>query len=104
MNSDKKFWTDVKINGIFLNENIKSSLILYKNNTFAITCDFIENSCIYQGEYEIIKQKITLKRDNIINITDSLFTNEYTINYKDSVLVPNNTNFEKIKILNNDNQ
>lgn len=64
------------------------SLTLRQNGTFKIEIQEIEWSCYYKGKYEIQKDTLTLLRDDIQALTDSIFTDTYLIDQNKKTLFP----------------
>lgn len=96
-----KFWTK-KILTAEINEpkiHYGAVLRLYKNNSFATVIFSADYSNTYQGCYEIINNTLTLKRKDLIEITDSIFYNKYKIERNDSLLIPLNSKFSSIQII-----
>ena len=97
---DKKFWTEKSLIGIIEIEGTPKSgtLELFKNNSFSASYHRADYSCTYQGDYEIIDNRLILKRSDLTELTDRVFTTEYSINKKDSILIPMKNGFTKIAI------
>ena len=97
---DKKFWTDKSLIGFLEIEGTSKSgtLVLFKNGTFGASHHHADYSCTYQGNYKIIDNQLFLKRTDLTELTDKVFTTEYLINRKDSILQPMKNGFMKIEI------
>ncbi len=97
---DKKFWTEKSLIGfIEMEETPKSgTLELFKNGSFGASYHRADYSCTYQGNYEIIDNRLVLKRTDLTELTDKVFTTEYLINRKDSILKPIKNGFMEIGI------
>lgn len=97
---DKKFWTEKSLIGFVEEEGTPKSgtLILFKNGSFGASYHRADYSCTYQGDYEIIDDRLTLKRTDLTELTDSVFTTEYLIDRKDSILKPIENGFLEIGI------
>ncbi len=74
------------------------TLVLFKNGSFGASYHHADYSCTYQGDYEIIDNQLILKRTDIMELTDSIFTTKYLINRKNGVLKPTENEFLKIEI------
>lgn len=74
------------------------TLELFKNGSFGASYHRADYSCTYQGDYEIIDNRLVLKRTDLTELTDQVFTTEYLINRKDSVLKPMKNGFMEIGI------
>ncbi|MCB0475524.1 MAG: hypothetical protein KDC69_07600, partial [Flavobacteriaceae bacterium] len=74
------------------------TLVLFKNGSFGASYHRADYSCTYQGDYEIIDNRLTLKRTDLTELTDSVFTTEYLIDRKDSILKPIENGFLEIGI------
>lgn len=101
--NDKKSWTKEVYRGYINVEkeihNSDNRLILYKNNSFAITRYHIDYSCTYQGSYELQNGYLRLKRNDLSEITKNLFFTEYKLNSIDSTFYPTNKEYYPIKLL-----
>ena len=97
---DKKFWTEKSLVGFIEIEGTPKSgtLELFKNGSFGASYHRADYSCTYQGNYEIIDNRLILKRNNLTELTDKVFTTEYLINRKDSILKPMENGFMEIGI------
>ena len=97
---DKKFWTEKSLIGFVEEEGTSKSgtLVLFKNGSFGASYHRADYSCTYQGDYEIIDNQLTLKRTDLTKLTDSVFTTEYLIDRKDSILKPKEYGFLEIGI------
>ncbi|QBN20127.1 hypothetical protein [Flavobacterium nackdongense] len=73
-------------------------ITLNENESFVITIKQVEWTCYKKGNYEIKDNILTLKKDNLIQETDSLFTYKYKIDLKNKVLIPLEKGFNKITI------
>ena len=98
--TDKKFWTEKSLIGFIEMEGTPKSgtLELFKNGSFGASYHRADYSCTYQGNYEIIDNRLILKRTDLTELTDKVFTTEYLINRKDSVLKPMKNGFMEIGI------
>ena len=97
---DKKMWTDKVCIGRVQDQNDlnAASIILYENFTFAVTNSYVDWSCTYQGNFGIKDEILTLKRKDLPELTKNIFTDKYKFDLKDSLLIPVDNGFEKIKI------
>ena len=97
---NKKFWAQKTIIGFVAKEGTPDSgtLVLFKNGSFGASHHHADYSCTYQGDYEIIDNRLILKRTDLMELTDSIFTTEYLINRKDGVLKPTENAFLEIRI------
>ena len=97
---DKKFWTEKSLSGFIEMEGTPKSgtLELFKNGSFGASYHRADYSCTYQGNYEIIDNLLVLKRTDLTELTDKVFTTEYLINRKDSILRPVKNGFMEIGI------
>jgi len=66
----------------------RHSLTLWKSNTFKIQMREIEWSCFYKGIYKIDGDTLSLARNDIQSITDSIFSNTYLIDHSKGLLYP----------------
>lgn len=73
-------------------------ITLNENKSFIIKIQEIEWACYKKGDYEIKENILTLKKDNLIQETDSLFTYKYKIDLKNKVLIPLEKGFNTITI------
>jgi energy-coupling factor transporter transmembrane protein EcfT len=73
-------------------------IILNENKSFVIILQQPEWACYQKGNYEIKENILTLKKDNLIQETDSLFTYKYKIDLKNKVLIPLEKGFNTITI------
>lgn len=98
--TDKKFWTDKSLIGFVEIDGTPKSgtLELFKNGSFGASHHRADYSCTYQGNYEIIDNRLILKRIDLAELTDKVFTTEYLINRKDSILKPIENGFIGIRI------
>ncbi|ASV31609.1 hypothetical protein CJ263_16075 [Maribacter cobaltidurans] len=98
--TDKKFWTEKSLIGFVEEEGTPKSgtLVLFKNGSFGASYHRADYSCTYQGDYEIIDNRLTLKRTDLTEVTDSIFTTKYMIVRKDSILKPIENGFVEIGI------
>jgi hypothetical protein len=69
-----------------------------KNKSFIIELHEIEWTCYKKGDYEIKDNILTLKKDNLIKETNSLFTYKYRIELKNRILIPLEKGFNTITI------
>lgn len=89
---------DAVLIGLLDNSNNDRIITLNQNNSFVIKIQEIEWACYKKGDYEIKDNILTLKKDNLIPETDSLFTYKYKIDLKNKVLIPLEKGFKKITI------
>ena len=66
----------------------ESTLTLRQDGTFKIKVQEIEWACFYKGNYKIQGDTLTLSRQDIQAITDSLFSDKYLIGKNKQVLFP----------------
>jgi|GEM_PF-984907 len=100
---DRKFWTSRTLEAETQDEPGRSGkLILYSNNSFSAEKRDLEWSCTWQGEYEIRKSVIILRRDDLVSGSDSVFATEYQIDLKNNALVPAAPGFQKMQIMRTD--
>ena len=99
--TDKKFWTSKSVVGIVEIEGSPKSgtLELYKNGSFGASYHRADYSCTFQGEYTIDKNRLELKRAELAELTENVFTTEYIINQIDSSLTPVRNGFDKLVII-----
>ncbi|MFD2915122.1 cytochrome c oxidase subunit II [Psychroserpens luteus] len=92
---EPKFWTEKTLIALIEIESTPRSgdLILYKNGTFAATLHSADFSCTYQGDFELIDNQLQLKRLNLENETENLFTEKYEVDQLNKKLLPLNENF-----------
>ncbi len=97
---NKKFWTTEVLVGDLENNNFSRTnrIILYKNNSFAITSYRADYSCTIQGHYALKGDTLKLNRKGLSKLTDNAFTSHYIISKRDSTFVALDTNFKTIKI------
>ncbi|MGY5353521.1 hypothetical protein [Wenyingzhuangia sp. IMCC45467] len=98
--TDKKFWTEESLVAFVEMEGTPNSgsLVLFKNGSFGASYHRADYSCTYQGNYEIVDNRLTLKRSDLSELTHKVFTTEYLINRKDSLLKPMKDGFKEIGI------
>jgi hypothetical protein len=98
--TDKKFWTEESLVGFVEMEGTPNSgtLVLFENGSFGASYHRADYSCTYQGNYEIVDSLLTLKRIDLSELTNKVFTTEYLINRKDSILKPMKDGFKEIGI------
>ena len=89
---------DAVLIGQLDNFNNDRIITLNKNISFVIKIQELEWACYKKGDYEIKDNILTLKKDNLIQETDSLFTYKYKINLKNKVLIPLEKGFNTITI------
>jgi len=97
---EKKFWTKTTLSGwIEVKSTPKSgSLKLFKNGTFATTLHSADYSCTFQGDYELTNGKLNLKRADLPELTEKVFTTEYVLNESNQTLNPTDKNFGMLEI------
>lgn len=97
---NKKFWTEKALVGFIEIEGTPKSgtLELFKNGSFGASYRQADYRCTYQGEYKIIDNQLILDRAELSQLTDEVFTTEYLINQKDSILKPIKDGFIEIRI------
>jgi hypothetical protein len=97
---NKKFWTtEVLVAGLERNGYGRTNrMILYKNNSFAITCYDVEIKCTIQGNYTSKGDTLKLNRKGLAKLTNNAFTAYYIISKRDSTLIPLDTTFKIIKV------
>ncbi|MBX9807744.1 MAG: hypothetical protein K2X95_08090 [Flavobacteriaceae bacterium] len=89
---------DTVLIGLLDNSNNDRKITLKENKSFVIKIQELEWSCYKKGDYEIEDNILTLKKDNLIPETDSLFTYKYKIDLKNKVLIPLEKGFNTITI------
>ena len=99
--TDKKFWTEESLVGVVEIEGTPKSgtLELFKNGSFGASYHHADYSCTFQGDYVIDEDKLELKRVELPELTDNVFTTEYILNRNDSVLKPIREGFKEIGII-----
>lgn len=73
-------------------------LVLNKDNTFLVILPGVAYSCTYFGSYVINNDTLMLQREELPIITNGLFATKYLICKSDSLLIPFDNSFEKIRI------
>ena len=98
--TESKFWTERILSGWIEIESTPRSgeLRLYKNGTFSATLYSADNSCTFQGDYQLNNNKLNLERKDLSELTSKVFTTEYIINEKNKTLNPTDKNFGIITI------
>lgn len=98
--TDKKFWTEEWLVAFVEMQGTPNSgtLVLFENGSFGASYHCADYSCTYQGNYEIFENRLTLKRIDLSELTNKIFTTEYLINRKDSILEPMKNEFKEIGI------
>ena len=97
--ANEKFWKKKELVGKVESENMEiGRLILYRNGTFDAKTLYIEAQCTYGGEYTLKNKILTLNRNDLEEKTEKTFTTEYKLDLEDSVLIPKDSLFLKIKI------
>ena len=98
---NKKFWTEKTLSGrIEIESTPKSGLLrLYENGTFGATLYSADYSCTFQGKYELTDNRLNLKREDLAELTEDVFTTEYTIDKKNKTIKPINKKFGLIEIM-----
>lgn len=76
----------------------KSKLILFDNHTFKIIYQRQHHRCFFNGNYSLENGQLFLDRNDLSNITDSLFTFEYRLNSLNKFLTPKHSVYSIIKI------
>jgi hypothetical protein len=94
---------DAVLIGLLDNSNNDRILTLNKNETFVIKIQELHWSCYKKGDYEIKDNILTLEKENLIQETDSLFTNKYKIDLKRKALIPLEKGFNTITIQSTNN-
>ncbi|TRX22072.1 hypothetical protein [Flavobacterium franklandianum] len=79
-------------------EESQQTRAIDENESFVITIKEVEWTCYKKGNYEIKDNILTLKKDNLIQETDSLFTYKYKTDSKKKVLIPLEKGFNTITI------
>ena len=99
--TDKKFWTEESLVGILEIEGTPKSgtLELFENGSFGASYHHADYSCTFQGDYVIDGDKLELKRVELPELTDNVFTTVYILNRNDSVLKPIKKGFKEIEII-----
>lgn len=97
---DRKFWTKTIVSGwIEIESTPKSgSLKLFKNGTFAATLHSADYSCTFQGDYELTGVNLNLKRADLSELTEDVFTTEYILDKNTQTLNPVGKKFGIIEI------
>ena len=97
---EKKFWTKKLLVGFIEIEGTPKSgtLRLFANGSFGASYHKADYSCTYQGDYEIIHNRLILKRNDLTQLTNKIFTTEYLINHEDSILKSTINGFPEIRI------
>lgn len=93
---------DALIIGSVDNFDRDKQIILNENRSFIIMIKEVEWTCYKNGDYEIKDNILTLKKDNLTQETDSLFTYKYKIDLKNKVLIPLEKGFNTITIQSKD--
>ena len=95
---DTKPWTDEVFTGrIEVGDLRGAGLTLYANGTFDAFSAYVDWACTYTGHYEWKGDKLTLLREDLPGLTDSVFTVNYRL-APDSTLVPIENGFKPISI------
>lgn len=97
---EPKFWTERTLNGrteIFSTPR-SGQLNLYKNGTFAATLYSADYSCTFQGKYELNDNRLELKRTDLSEVTEKVFTTEYIIDEQTKTLNPTDKSYSIIEI------
>ena len=97
---EPKFWTERTLIGrteIFSTPR-SGQLNLYKNGTFAATLYSADYSCTFQGKYELNDKRLELKRTDLPEVTEKVFTTEYIIDEQTKTLNPTDKNYSIIEI------
>jgi hypothetical protein len=78
---ETKFWTERTLTGQteILSTPKSGQLRLYKNGTFAATLFSADYSCTFQGKYELNHNLLELKRTDLSELTEKVFTTEYIV-------------------------
>ncbi|NHN26112.1 copper resistance protein NlpE [Flavobacterium jejuense] len=82
-----------------MEESKGSLLTLFDNNTFEIKVQYQHGADYKKGNYERKGNEIFLKEDAIVELTDSLFTQNYYIVNNEKLIVSNNNKFKPLTIL-----
>jgi hypothetical protein len=94
-----KFWTTQILQASANNPKISGcTLVLYKDNSFAVTELHSDFSKTYQGNYHIKQDTLYLDRQDLTMVSDGMFAAQYFISKKDSTLYPVGKNFDNLKI------
>lgn len=98
--NDKKFWTTKVLTGTIESTKYsqKGSLTLYRNLSFSATCLELEYKCTFQGSYQLNGDTLKLKKNNLSELTDTLFTTSYILSKDSGALTPIDGNFKKVLI------
>lgn len=75
------------------------TLELYENGSFTASYHRADYSCTFQGDYEINDNNLKLKRAELTELTENLFTTKYIINRNDSILISIDVGFKEIEII-----
>ncbi len=97
---DRKFWTKRTLTGrIEVEATPKSGVLkLYKNGTFAATLHNADNSCTFQGKYAIHDNKLELKRLDLSDMTQRVFTTQYFLDKNNKTLNPIDKSYGIVEI------
>lgn len=77
-----------------------SSITLFDNNTFEIKVQYQHGADFKKGKYEKKGNEIYLKENNIVSLTDSLFTQKYVINKNEKLEPLDSKKFKTITVYN----
>ncbi|TGV00452.1 hypothetical protein [Flavivirga rizhaonensis] len=98
---NEKFWTEKTLSGrIEIESTPKSGLLrLYENGTFGATLYSADYSCTFQGKYELTDNVLNLKRKDLAELTEDVFTTAYIIEKKNKSIKPIDNKFGAIEII-----
>ena len=61
--------------------------------------DSADYNCTFQGKYELTDNRLNLKRKDLAELTEHVFTTEYLIEKKNKSIKPIDKNFGTIEIM-----
>ena len=96
---NNKFWTEKSLQSeVEIKNRAVTHLLLYKNRAFKIRLYSKDDVCIYEGSYSLKDNLLTLHRKNIEQVTNKTITQKYRIKPSDSLLLPEDKAYNKMKV------
>lgn len=95
-----KFWTSVRLEGTtdYKQYSKDGRLVLFNNGTFEASVIHVDYGEVYEGDYKIAHDTLTLLRPDLIKITEDIFCNQYKIDTIHQRFIPLKKGFSDIEI------
>lgn len=98
--NNKKFWTK-EIMAAFYNgpESSDTDLILYANNSFAVSHRYVDGNCTKQGKYRISNDTLYLEHPDLLADKRDSVATRYIIDRRKNALIAVNNKFPQLTII-----